>query len=81
MDFEQFDLIGPTNSKELDDPATAIPTLGDPGIPNGGACITDKIEVTSTVSGFVPEICGSNNGQHSKIRFALIHVGLTCLFS
>ena len=70
MDFEQFDLIGPANSLESDG-VTAIPAVGGPGVPNGGECTTDKIEVTSTVTGFVPTICGDNAGQHCKIAYIL----------
>jgi len=66
MDFEQFDLIGPANSLESDGTST-IPAVGGPGVPNGGECTTDKIEVTSTVTGFVPTICGDNAGQHLYI--------------
>ena len=75
MDFEQFDLIGPANSLESDGTST-IPAVGGPGVPNGGECTTDKIEVTSTVTGFVPTICGDNAGQHCKIAYILFRLRL-----
>ena len=78
MDFEQFDLIGPANSLESDGTST-IPAAGNPGgpgVPNGGECTTDKIEVTSTVTGFVPTICGDNAGQHCKITYKLFELWL-----
>ena len=80
MDFEQFDLIGPANSLESDG-VTAIPAVGGPGVPNGGECTTDKIEVTSTVTGFVPTICGDNAGQHCKIAYILFRIWLENLIN
>ena len=52
LDFEAFDIMGPSGSEEM----------------GGGACEEDSLVVTQTPTSNVnvPVICGLNSGQHSK---------------
>ena len=52
LDFETFDIMGPTGSDEA----------------AGGACAEDRFVVTQrpTSNANIPVICGLNSGQHSK---------------
>ena len=52
LDFETFDIMGPTGSDEA----------------AGGACVEDRFVVTQrpTSNANIPVICGLNSGQHSK---------------
>jgi len=62
LDFEQFDISGPINSCEADSQGCAA--WVDTGIADGGGCTVDKMAVKGSTDGFVPDICGLNNGQH-----------------
>ena len=52
MDFEAFDIMGPSDSEET----------------SGGACAEDMLVVTQApnTNENIPVICGLNSGQHSK---------------
>jgi len=63
LDFEQFDISGPINSCESSG-ASDCSDWADTGIADGGGCTVDKMAVTGSTAGFVPEICGINHGQH-----------------
>ena len=54
MDFELFDIIGPSDA-----PPEAM----------GGSCLADTFVVTQTpaLNSDVPVICGLNTGQHGKM--------------
>ena len=52
LDFEAFDIMGPSDSNET----------------GGGACAEDRFVVTQTPTSManIPVICGLNTGQHGE---------------
>ena len=64
IDFEDFTIVGPSNSAEYDEGGTWSDTAA-----GGGKCAKDTLVITgpSDANANVPTICGQNTGQHSKI--------------
>ena len=63
IDFEDFSIYGPSNSREYDEGIAAWATDAI----SGGKCADDTFIVTapSSSSFTVPTICGKNTGEHS----------------
>jgi len=61
IDFEDFTIVGPSNSAEYDEGGTWSDTAA-----GGGKCAKDTLVITgpSDANANVPTICGQNTGQH-----------------
>ena len=60
LDFEQFTTNAPSTTLEAD-------TSADVG---GGVC-QDQLTITTNTGQSIPEICGTNSGQHCNISFVI----------
>jgi len=61
IDFEEFTILGPSNSLEWDD-ATVLFADAEK---SGGKCQLDTFDITAASGGgSFPQICGQNTGQH-----------------
>ena len=62
LDFEQFTTNAPSTTLEAD-------TSADVG---GGVC-QDQLTITTNTGQSIPEICGTNPGQHCNIYFLFFY--------
>ena len=69
MDFETFNIAGPSGSATTVQTVSNNVVLGTGGVESnfGTACLDDTFAVSNPNGQSPPVICGNNNGMHSKL--------------